>query len=126
MPALAHKQTLASDRYQAANEVSARRSESGKYQLNNALEGVCHQFAKCRTPNRRDLVRHVLYLDDYRDMRELVAETLPDAGFKAFVAEAGSWMCQFSGPHGGFQLKRTSSDRKSRPGHPAARADAHT
>ena len=55
--------------------------------------GVCLQLAKCRTPNRRDPARHVLYVDDYRDMREQVAEALPDAGFKAFVAEAGSWMC---------------------------------
>lgn len=35
-------------------------------------------------------VRHVLYVDDYEPMRELVAHTLPDAGFRVTCVESAS------------------------------------
>ena len=34
-------------------------------------------------------VKHILYVDDYDAMRELVSETLPDAGFKVTCVDSG-------------------------------------
>ncbi len=40
-------------------------------------------------------VRHVLYVDDYKAMRELVSEYLPDAGFRVSCFEGGQDALQF-------------------------------
>ena len=40
-------------------------------------------------------IRHVLYVDDYEAMRELVSEYLPDAGFRVSCFEGGQDALQF-------------------------------